>query len=937
MSRQIGEQTDSAQTDRRDRASYTGRGRAKRSHKRDDSARDRPGGVGQLRGLVGNQQVQRLVREGHVQRTAVVGDPGDRYEQEADQLAEQVLRDPGSTSGREPEPDGSPPQVQTATSSSDSGIARAGGGGTGDSGSKRSLRPAGRESSTVERKPSTAGKNRSSNDGSQSTSTSSVVERVLGHSGRPLDRDTRSDMEARFGHNFSSVRVHTDSRAAESARALGADAYTVGEHIAFDAGQHRPHTAAGRRLLAHELVHVIQQGGGKRLIGSGEGYEQSGDDADLTAVNAVQPTPVNGPLVQRNENEELESMSGGLNPSCVGLLNMSGGSTAGLGREVQKRIENHFGSQVGPSEGFAIPGGTADPLRTEGRPGDETFIKPEVFDPIDPHPLKGTGIPDIAYKNGTVMELIEVKPANWASLVFAEEQIARYVRHGNAEYNEALRSRLGVTRFERMPTSRYRPPRRLSINGRTVFVTWCGPGIILYKPKKKKKKRRRRPIREPVWEPFAILAGAIALKLISETIKQLNPGRKVKAALAAVAAIVLLSSSTASAQFKPGAEGQDPIVALFEMMAANGTPAPPELRERIENNPALRKKLEKSLRSGDLTAAQKALNEDMIKLIGENEEEFTDEELEALLTASELASGDLPQSAKTVSELQAALQRRGAGGPGGGAGSEGAPSSEQPAPKRVPPEPTPGEERTPAEPEAHEKTPSERWISDAPPPVKRLFDEMVKRGTGGPRVTTEVARRFREALPELTAAEADQLIDRIQPAEGQTVDAILTQLSAALRTIRQEGKEKPETPDVRREGPAGDVADPVETRPAEAAEDYVARMRRAINEFPDWEKIPSGQPLYVVADKSVLNLPVGNTFSATVFFKFEPEGESIVRGMGVATLQVTTDNADPPRESVRSTSVGELVLVYENGNIVRVPITKQPRELTIAPLTFGGQ
>jgi hypothetical protein len=114
-------------------------------------------------------------------------------------------------------------------------------------------------------------------------------------------------------------------------------------------------------------------------------------------------------------------------------------------------------------------------------------------------------------------------------------------------------------------------------------------------------------------------------------------------------------------------------------------------------------------------------------------------------------------------------------------------------------------------------------------------------------------------------------------------------------------------------------------------------MRRAINEFPDWEKIPSGQPLYVGADKSVLNLPVGKPFSATVFFKFEPEGESIVRGMGVATLQVTTDNADPPRESVRSTSVGELVLVYENGNIVRVPITKQPRELTIAPLTFGGQ
>jgi hypothetical protein len=68
-------------------------------------------------------------------------------------------------------------------------------------------------------------------------------------------------MEARFGYDFSRVRVHTDATAAESARAVQALAYTVGEDIVFGAGRYAPATGAGQRLLAHELTHVVQQGG----------------------------------------------------------------------------------------------------------------------------------------------------------------------------------------------------------------------------------------------------------------------------------------------------------------------------------------------------------------------------------------------------------------------------------------------------------------------------------------------------------------------------------------------------------------------------------------------------------------------------------------------------------------------------------------------------
>src|SRR6516165_3480149 len=86
-----------------------------------------------------------------------------------------------------------------------------------------------------------------------------IVHEVLRAPGQPLDRETRAFMEPRFGHDFSRVRVHTDARASESARAVNAFAYTVGRNVVFDAGQYAPHSRDGQQLLAHELTHVVQQ------------------------------------------------------------------------------------------------------------------------------------------------------------------------------------------------------------------------------------------------------------------------------------------------------------------------------------------------------------------------------------------------------------------------------------------------------------------------------------------------------------------------------------------------------------------------------------------------------------------------------------------------------------------------------------------------------
>lgn len=85
------------------------------------------------------------------------------------------------------------------------------------------------------------------------------VEHVLSSSGRPMEPTLRQDMEQHFGHDFSQVRVHTNTKAAESAQAISARAYTVGRSVVFGKGQYVPGTHEGKRLIAHELVHTLQQ------------------------------------------------------------------------------------------------------------------------------------------------------------------------------------------------------------------------------------------------------------------------------------------------------------------------------------------------------------------------------------------------------------------------------------------------------------------------------------------------------------------------------------------------------------------------------------------------------------------------------------------------------------------------------------------------------
>lgn len=140
------------------------------------------------------------------------------------------------------------------------------------------------------------------------------VHETLRSPGQGLDQRTRGFMETHFGHDFGHVRVHTDARATQSASAVHAAAYTVGEHIVFGSGQYSPATEWGRSLLAHELTHVVQQGSASpaSLERMRHGETASRAEAEAEAAAAQVSGPGDAPRVTiTSTGPGLDSQSAG--------------------------------------------------------------------------------------------------------------------------------------------------------------------------------------------------------------------------------------------------------------------------------------------------------------------------------------------------------------------------------------------------------------------------------------------------------------------------------------------------------------------------------------------------------------------------------------------------------------------------------------------------
>ncbi len=140
-----------------------------------------------------------------------------------------------------------------------------------------------------------------------------IVHRVLSSPGQPLDPSTRAYFEPRFGHDFSKIRVHADTEAARSAEAVQAQAYTVGREIVFGAGRYDPRSASGRKLLAHELAHTIQQVG----VPSGNRDLAVGQEPTMSKKRDSAPEksePV-GPVLQRQPKPDVKDKPRDVTPA----------------------------------------------------------------------------------------------------------------------------------------------------------------------------------------------------------------------------------------------------------------------------------------------------------------------------------------------------------------------------------------------------------------------------------------------------------------------------------------------------------------------------------------------------------------------------------------------------------------------------------------------
>lgn len=206
-----------------------------------------------LQRTIGNQAVQRLIKSGILQAKLRIGQQGDKYEQEADRVADVVIQMPEPQAAS-----GGALYIQRACPKCEEDELR--------------QQPIEEEEEEMRRQPieeekeELQAKASSGHISNVNPDIESQIQSLRGR-GQPLSANDRTFFESRFGADFSLVRLHTDAQAIEMARAVNARAFTVGQDVVFGAGQYTPEISEGRKLLAHELTHVVQQVGGTRSYG----------------------------------------------------------------------------------------------------------------------------------------------------------------------------------------------------------------------------------------------------------------------------------------------------------------------------------------------------------------------------------------------------------------------------------------------------------------------------------------------------------------------------------------------------------------------------------------------------------------------------------------------------------------------------------------------
>ena len=241
-----------------------------------------------VRQAAGNFAIQRVLRKGAIQAKLEVGEPGDPYEREADRVADSVV------------------------SSTDAGTVQ-----------RKCLACAeGATCPKCQQEERLRAKERPGQTPRVNKGAEAQLSGLRG-GGSPLPASVRDFAEPRFGQDFGGVRVHTGGEAARAARSMGARAFTSGRDVVFAEGEYAPESTEGRRLLAHELAHVVQQGAASDPSGTRWSHEEDGvqrsprdpaeaerdtDEAELEGTRA-EPTLSRAPSREQLQKDEDEALA----------------------------------------------------------------------------------------------------------------------------------------------------------------------------------------------------------------------------------------------------------------------------------------------------------------------------------------------------------------------------------------------------------------------------------------------------------------------------------------------------------------------------------------------------------------------------------------------------------------------------------------------------
>ena len=687
----------------------------------------------------------------------------------------------------------------------------------------------------------------------------------------------RSSMESAFGSDFSQVRLHTDTDAVQMSQHINAQAFTYGNDIYFNAGKFNADSQEGKRLLAHELTHVVQQGTKlrrkriQRLPGSPAGgcglcY------GSPRAVGIAAHTLIQKAFLARYGYLLKEHLMPILAPSPTDEEN---------GRLDLAELEQLGKINIGEIKPASLNGaarGAADIIWYKKQ---LELLGMDVGYLNLPPPLEGISFPTLAAPPCTPTQLLFVDPpVNGV-----------YTYWCMPDYKELVKTCKCISQPEPDP----KPV----------------PIPITVPEGEKKTVPRETPVTEP--EPIpplipvavaaalltgaAYLVGRAGLSALAKGAARRFPPVAVASAAAALLVLIAYSDRVYAS---PG-PGEDPLETLFNAANANGTPIPPALWEVIKNNPELRSIAENAAKSGDISAAQDALNRQLLETINNHLDQFTEQDLQSLMSMAG-SGGESPTNAPTVEQLKAAIERK-------RSGIQATPEAANP----------PVTATTPAPPSAQERFPAvssvvQTQFNGTSAPARELFKAMVSNSGNGPRVNDAVILQFLQTVPgDLTLAEARQLIQQLSPVSGESLDDIMQRLGQAIHTIRSPqptgnaGSGGSDTGSSEVEGPTGQAGQTGDTL---TASEFNRQMMEVIQQFTGWDSMTNGRTvLLATGDKDFGSATIPGIIHAYAYTKVS----DTVFAVTFVQIRLSRRSGTRPGSTWRGTFVSASVTVANNG------------------------